>query len=74
MTMGNAARAFDAEWIGQPYHEDLQSGIRPLRPSDDAFYVAPVGFEHTAPAVTDCDTLLVLAGDPHRRTGRCCRR
>ncbi len=49
MTMGNAARAFDAEWIGQPYHEELQTGIRPLRPSEDTFYVAPVGFEHTAP-------------------------
>ena len=49
MTMGNAARAFDAEWIGQPYHEELRPGIRPLRPSEDTFYVPPVGFELTVP-------------------------
>ncbi|MDR3664115.1 MAG: lipase family protein [Mycobacterium sp.] len=49
MTMGNVARAIDAEWIGQPYHEDLQPGIRPLRPSNDPFYLPPAGFEHTAP-------------------------
>lgn len=48
MSMGSAAEWTQAEWIGQPYHEELQRG-RPLRPADDPFYVPPVGFEHTAP-------------------------
>ncbi|MDH6246204.1 lipase family protein [Mycobacterium sp. OTB74] len=49
MGLGNTARATDAEWIGHPYHEELQPGTRPQLPADDYFYVAPVGFEHTRP-------------------------
>jgi len=49
MSMGNAAEWTVAEWIGQPYHEDLQPGARPQRPGVDRFYVAPAGFEQTTP-------------------------
>ena len=49
MTMGSAAEWTEAEWIGHPYHEELQPHSRPQRPNHDPFYVAPAGFEHTAP-------------------------
>lgn len=49
MTMGSAAEWAEAEWIGHPYHEELQPNSRPQRPNLDPFYLAPAGFEHTAP-------------------------
>ncbi|MGB8407665.1 MAG: lipase family protein [Mycobacterium sp.] len=49
MSMGSAAEWTEAEWIGHPYHEDLQPRTRPQRPANDPFYLAPAGFEHTAP-------------------------
>lgn len=49
MSMGSAAERTGAEWIGQPYHEELQHHTHPRRPKEDPFYVAPAGFEQTAP-------------------------
>ena len=49
MSMGSAAEWTEAEWIGHPYHEELAPHSHPQRPSKDPFYLAPAGFEHTAP-------------------------
>lgn len=49
MDLGNAARDTGAEWIGQPLHEDVLPGSRPLIPAKDPFYEPPPGFEHARP-------------------------
>ena len=49
MDLGSVAPLTGAEWIGQPPHEELQRGIRPLLPADDPFYDPPAGFEHSRP-------------------------
>jgi alpha-beta hydrolase superfamily lysophospholipase len=49
MDLGSAAPVTGAEWIGQPQHDELQRGIRPQLPSDDAFYDPPAGFQHSRP-------------------------
>jgi hypothetical protein len=43
------ASATGAEWIGRAPHQDLQPKVRPVLPSDDAFYQPPPGFQHAAP-------------------------
>jgi alpha-beta hydrolase superfamily lysophospholipase len=49
MDVGSAAPVTGAEWIGQPQHEELLRGVRPLLPADDPFYDPPVGFQHSRP-------------------------
>ncbi|MGE2719910.1 lipase family protein [Mycolicibacterium celeriflavum] len=49
MSLGNAAPASGAEWIGLVPHEDLARGTRPLLPADDPFYEPPSGFQHAEP-------------------------
>jgi Secretory lipase len=48
MNLGNVAGAPDAQWIGQPPHED-QRGVRPTLPEKDAFYKPPAGYHHAEP-------------------------
>src|SRR6201997_5430596 len=47
--LGNLAGAREAQWIGQPPHEELRRKVRPLLPSDDPFYQPPSGFQHAEP-------------------------
>src|ERR1700757_3269279 len=47
--LGNLAGVRDAQWIGQPPHEELRRKVRPLLPSDDPFYQPPSGFQHAEP-------------------------
>nr|WP_090341821.1 lipase family protein [Mycolicibacterium malmesburyense]CRL71908.1 Secretory lipase [Mycolicibacterium malmesburyense] len=49
MSLGNAAPASGAEWIGLVPHDDLARGTRPLLPADDPFYEPPSGFQHAEP-------------------------
>lgn len=49
MSLGNAAPASGAEWIGHVPHEDLSRGSRPRLPADDPFYEPPSGFQHAEP-------------------------
>lgn len=49
MTLGNAAPAAGADWIGQAPHEELARGARPVVPTKDPFYEPPTGFHHAAP-------------------------
>jgi len=49
MELGSVAPAQDAEWIGQPQHEELRPGVRPQLPADDPFYDPPAGFQHSRP-------------------------
>ena len=56
MSLGNAAPASGAEWIGHVPHEDLSRGARPLLPADDPFYEPPSGFQHAEPVATTPDT------------------
>ena len=49
MSLGNAAPASGAEWIGYVPHEDLSRGARPPLPVDDPFYEPPSGFQHAEP-------------------------
>ncbi|TFV60721.1 lipase [Mycobacterium sp. PS03-16] len=49
MDSGNVARQSGAEWIGQPRHEDVARGTRPLVPAKDPFYEPPPGFQHAHP-------------------------
>ncbi|WNG95230.1 lipase family protein [Mycobacterium sp. ITM-2016-00318] len=49
MDLGNLAPIADAEWIGSVPHQDMERGVRPVLPSDDAFYDPPQGFQHAAP-------------------------
>src|SRR3954467_6074701 len=49
MDLGSAARSTDAEWIGQPLHEDVERKARPVVPAKDPFYEPPPGCEHARP-------------------------
>ncbi len=50
MDLGNVAPATTgAEWIGSVPHQDIERGVRPVLPRDDAFYDPPQGFQHAAP-------------------------
>jgi alpha-beta hydrolase superfamily lysophospholipase len=49
MDLGSAARTTGAEWIGRPFHEELERRARPVVPAEDPFYDPPAGFEHTEP-------------------------
>jgi pimeloyl-ACP methyl ester carboxylesterase len=49
MDLGNVAPVAGAEWIGSVPHQDIERGVRPVLPSDDAFYDPPQGFQHAAP-------------------------
>ncbi|AMW20179.1 lipase family protein [Mycobacteroides chelonae] len=39
----------DVKWIGEPPHQELERGARPLLPTEDPFYLPPRGFEHALP-------------------------
>ncbi|ORB60806.1 lipase [Mycobacteroides saopaulense] len=39
----------DVKWIGEAPHQELVRGARPLLPTEDRFYLPPLGFEHAAP-------------------------
>ncbi|OBI84277.1 lipase family protein [Mycobacterium sp. E740] len=49
MSLGNAAPASGADWIGHVPHEELSRGARPRLPADDPFYEPPSGFQHAEP-------------------------
>jgi triacylglycerol lipase len=49
MDLGSVARSTGAEWIGQPFHEALRPGTRPIVPDKDSFCEPPAGFEHARP-------------------------
>jgi triacylglycerol lipase len=49
MDLGSVARSTSAEWIGQPVHEPLRPGTRPIVADKDAFCEPPAGFEHARP-------------------------
>jgi hypothetical protein len=49
MNLGIVAGVSDTRWIGQPPHEDLQRGIRPVLPDEDPFYQPPSGYQHAKP-------------------------
>ncbi|WP_078326996.1 lipase family protein [Mycobacteroides salmoniphilum] len=39
----------DVKWIGEPTHQGIERGARPLLPTEDPFYLPPLGFEHATP-------------------------
>lgn len=39
----------DVKWIGEPTHQEIERGARPLLPTEDPFYLPPLGFEHATP-------------------------
>ena len=47
--MTSAEGAVSPEWIGQPPHDEVRRGSRPVLPSDDPFYDPPAGFQHAEP-------------------------
>jgi Secretory lipase len=49
MDLGIVAGAPDAQWIGQPPHEDLRRGSHPVPPDQDPFFQPPPGYQHAKP-------------------------
>ncbi|HEU4363654.1 MAG TPA: lipase family protein [Mycobacterium sp.] len=49
MTADGLAWQTDVEWIGYAPHQEIQPGIRPLKPAEDPFYQPPSGFQHASP-------------------------
>ncbi|MGH3725943.1 MAG: lipase family protein [Mycobacterium sp.] len=49
MAPHDLATTDDVKWIGEPPHQAIERGARPLLPTDDPFYLPPRGFEHATP-------------------------
>lgn len=49
MAPHDLATADDVKWIGEPPHQVVERGARPLLPTEDPFYLPPQGFEHAIP-------------------------
>ncbi|MUM18971.1 MULTISPECIES: lipase family protein [unclassified Mycobacteroides] len=49
MAPHDLAASDDVKWIGEPTHQAIERGARPLLPTDDPFYLPPLGFEHAVP-------------------------
>jgi hypothetical protein len=49
MDFGSLAGATGAEWVGQPPHQELRRGSRPILPAEDPFYEPPAGYQHATP-------------------------
>lgn len=49
MAPHDLAISADIKWIGEAPHQEIERNTAPQLPTDDSFYLPPLGFEHAAP-------------------------
>ncbi|SHP21418.1 Uncharacterised protein [Mycobacteroides abscessus subsp. bolletii] len=49
MASHDLAISADVKWIGEAPHQNVERGAPTLLPTEDPFYLPPLGYEHAAP-------------------------